>query len=59
MQCDQCGQCYSLFFVVILCTRCLILLQVYDNSDSLKLNEAIEFIGILSVDPQLAASTMK
>lgn len=29
-------------------------LQIYDETDQFKVNDVIEFIGVLSVDPSLA-----
>lgn len=30
------------------------LLQVYDDIDNFKVNDVVEFVGVLSVDPSLA-----
>lgn len=30
-------------------------MQVYDDADALKLNEVVEFVGVLSRAPELAA----
>jgi hypothetical protein len=32
----------------------ILLLQVYDDSDMFKVNEIVEFVGVLSMDPAMA-----
>lgn len=46
--------CFS--FVLFMIDACVYLLQIYDMPDSqVKLNDVIEFIGVYTFDPELAA----
>lgn len=54
LQVKSASVCSRFFRVNIVTAFNIYVFQIYDNEETFKVNDCVEFFGILSVDPSLA-----